>query len=317
MKLTLIPALLLATAAASAADVSPPETAAPVQLVPTPGAIASPMVPAKDPAVAAIERKFDLQQRAAVAAYIGRAEQVPASASHARSATVYNYEDGGIYVVYAGIERITDIRLQPGETLAGGLAGVQAGDTTRWKLSTVTSGEGADKRQHIIIKPTDVGLVTNMMIPTNKRTYMLDIRSVADWYMPSIRWEYPDDELAQIIAQDHQEATTEQRQTPLAVNPSSLDFDYKIKGRRYAWRPLQVFDDGTHTYIRMPAGLKSTEAPALFVIEDGQPMLVNYRLKGSDGGSAVYIVDRLFKRAELRVGTNDKLTILRHPHWWQ
>ena len=43
--------------------------------------------------------------------------------------------------------------------------------------------------------------------------------------------------------------------------------------------------------------MKVNEAPPLFVIEDNEPVLVNYRLK--DGS---YIVDRLFDEAELRIG---------------
>jgi type IV secretion system protein VirB9 len=58
-----------------------------------------------------------------------------------------------------------------------------------------------------------------------------------------------------------------------------------------------VFDDGQKTYIEMSLSVKSSEAPALFVMEGSDPLLVNYRVKGD-----FYIVDRLFDRAQLRIG---------------
>lgn len=269
----------------------------------------------QDAAIARIEKAFNATQQATVDAYVGQALQVPSTAAHARSATVYTYESGGMYAVYAGVERITDIQLEPGENLT---AAPVAGDTARWIIATVTSGSGADKRTDIIVKPTDTGIETDMMIPTNRRTYMIDLRAVRDWYMPSVRWRYPDEELAKIVATDKGQQVTTQQQTAVGVRPSKLDFNYKIEGHDYAWKPVQVFNDGTHTYIRMPADLAATDAPALFVIENDKPLLVNYRLKGGhDHQGPTYIVDRLFKRAELRVSANKVVKIIHNPHWWQ
>ena len=60
-----------------------------------------------------------------------------------------------------------------------------------------------------------------------------------------------------------------------------------------------LLKDGAKVFIQFPSGLKQGEAPPLFVIgADGKPALVNYRVKG-----ALYIVDRLFAAAELRLGT--------------
>ena len=55
----------------------------------------------------------------------------------------------------------------------------------------------------------------------------------------------------------------------------------------------------------MPDEMSVTEAPVLFVIdEEDEPMLVNYRVKG-----AYYILDRLFERAQMRVGKKGIVTI--------
>lgn len=312
MKPTIACTLILAAACAPALAAPPPH-------IPPPTAMSVPASPTPQQRQAAaltkLEKAFNTAQQATVAAYVGQALQVPSTAAHARSATVYTYEPGGMYAVYAGIDRITDITLQHGERLT---AAPVAGDTARWIIATVTSGTGADQRTHIIVKPTDSNIETDMMIPTNKRTYMLDLRAVSDWYMPSVRWRYPDEELARIVAQDKGTEAKAQQQEHVGVRPSKLDFNYKIEGHDYAWKPVQVFNDGTHTFIRMPANLAATDAPALFIMEHGKPMLVNYQVKGgSDHRGPTYIVDRLFSRAELRVSASRVVTLIHNPHWWQ
>lgn len=64
------------------------------------------------------------------------------------------------------------------------------------------------------------------------------------------------------------------------------------------WRPLAAFDDGRQVFIEMPEKIRTMEAPPLFVIGDGGPELVNYRVAGK-----YYVVDRLFTKAELRLGS--------------
>ena len=260
--------------------------------------------------VAHARRSYDAQQRAQVAEYIAQARQAPTSSTtyHEGSAAVFNYSAGAIYTVYVGINRVTDISLQPGEEITDK---IQGGDTARWMIEQVTSGGEGGQQMHVMVKAVDAGLSTNIFIPTNRRTYMIDVRSMADWYMPSVAWSYPMDtwKAQQAAAQKH--AAVE----PLALAPDRLRFDYAIdtSRRNHDWAPLQVFDDGAQTYIRMPASLNGTDAPALFVIENGQPLLVNYRVKGVADGSVgpTYIVDRLFDRAELRVGAKNAVTIRR------
>ena len=59
-----------------------------------------------------------------------------------------------------------------------------------------------------------------------------------------------------------------------------------------------AFDDGAKTYIQFPPGRLTSEAPPLFVLgADGDAQVMNYRVKGD-----YYVVDRLFDRAELRLG---------------
>jgi type IV secretion system protein TrbG len=85
-----------------------------------------------------------------------------------------------------------------------------------------------------------------------------------------------------------------------SANIATLNQSYRIRAgwRRPAWTPVSVSDDGRQTFITFPDSLGSTEAPPLFVMgENGEAQLTNWRKQGS-----VYVVDRLFDRAELRLG---------------
>lgn len=254
----------------------------------------SPREIAADRAFAVSQDMFDVKQRARIAEYVGRSIEHPTNAHSAGSATVYGYRDGDIYLVYAGLDRLTDIELEPGEILT---ADPVAGDTQGWIKAQFTSGSGSTQRTHIVIKPRDEGIETNLIVPTTKRVYELDLRAKPDWYMPAVRWFYPDEDLAVIEKKATDAQATADSSEALAVSPDKLNFRYRIKGRDLPWKPSQVFDDGAKVYLAMPQSMTTSDAPALFVIEDGKPLLVNYRVK-----DRLYIVDRLFAKAQLRVG---------------
>ena len=92
-----------------------------------------------------------------------------------------------------------------------------------------------------------------------------------------------------------------------AVDPAQLNFAYTIAGPNVPWKPIRAFDDGSHVYIQMPAGMKSSEAPALLINAGSGTQMVNYRVEGN-----YYVVDRLFSDAILVSGVGreqDRVTI--------
>jgi P-type conjugative transfer protein TrbG len=205
---------------------------------------------------------------------------------------VYPWSEGALYRLYATPEQVSDIALQPGE----GLISVAAGDTVRWVIGDTTSGSGAGRRVHILVKPSTVGLRTNLLVTTDRRVYRLELASNARAAMASISWSYPQGEL---LALRRAEAAVEAA-APVAegIALESLHFDYSIVGDRPSWRPLRAFDDGRQVFIEFPPTLGQGEAPPLFVTgARGKPELVNYRQRGN-----YYVVDRLFAAAELRLG---------------
>jgi len=253
----------------------------PGQLKPLPGKVTAPPEP-KDP-------------KARVAKANDAARVEPTRHGYVNAVQVYPFADGALYQVYAAPGEVTDIALQEGEQLVGS-GPVAAGDTVRWVIGDTESGTGATKRVHILAKPTRPDLVTNLVINTDRRTYLMELRSTENTYMASVSWQYPQD---QLIALRRQNAEVEAA-TPIdtGLDIGKLRFRYSIEGDNPPWRPTQVFDDGAKVYIEFAHGIAQGEMPPLFVIgSDGGTELVNYRARAN-----YYIVDRLFAAAELRLG---------------
>lgn len=215
----------------------------------------------------------------------------------------FAWSEGGLYQIYTAPGRVTDIVLEPGEQLAG--AGpIASGDTARWVIGDTLSGEGEAQRVHILVKPTLPGLTTNLVINTDRRTYYVELRAGSATYMASVAWTYPKDALIALAKPAipprpaAQAASTSTTPASIDADFSRLNFDYRVSGDKVGWRPQQVYDDGAKVHLVFPAGIAAGELPPLFLIDAaGKGGLVNYRVEGRQ-----IIVDRLFDRAELRLG---------------
>ncbi len=225
----------------------------------------------------------------------------PNSSNYLNAIQVYPYTPGSLYQVYCAPQQVTDIALQPGEELTS----VSAGDTIRWIVGDTVSGAIGGEQVHILVKPTKPSLATNLVITTNKRTYYLELHSYKDTYMAAVSWRYPREALGlrgvKKMTRRAKSKTAATISKP-SLSIDNLNFRYEIKGDNPHWRPLRAFDDGKKVFIQFPERLDQGEAPPLFVMgRKGKSQLVNYRVKGS-----YYIVDRLFKTAELRLGEKDQ-----------
>ncbi len=213
---------------------------------------------------------------------------------------VYPFAPGALYRLYAAPQKVSDIALQPGETLIA----ISSGDTVRWMVSDTSSGTGTSKQVHILAKPFASGLKTNLVITTDRRSYHLELESTDHTYMAALSWTYPNDEIIALKQQNDEAKAAAPIDTGISL--SSLNFDYTISGDNPSWKPLRAFDDGRRVYIEFPATLDRGEAPPLFVIgEGGSTDLVNYRVRDN-----YYIVDQIFAAAELRLG-KEKQQIVR------
>jgi type IV secretion system protein VirB9 len=224
----------------------------------------------------------------------------PRRAGYFNAVQIFPFSPGALYQVYASPGQITDIALEPGEQLTGS-GPLAAGDTVRWIVADTESGSGDTRRVHIMVKPTRPAIETNLVVNTDRRTYLIELRSREKPYMPSVAWFYPEDR------------SSRSKALPLAPVIPEKDqrrYRYLIEGDNPPWRPVNAYDDGRKVYIEFSAGIAQGEMPPLFVIgQDGRPELVNYRAYKN-----ILVVDRLFAAAELRLGgeKQQKVRIVRN-----
>ncbi len=198
--------------------------------------------------------------------------------------------------------KITDIQLEAGEELKS----IQAGDTARWNFSTDISGKGKNEVAHIIVKPLDLGLDTNLLIFTDRRTYNLKLVSKKYAWTPIVNFTYNASLKSSLQnykmyqkkrIDTYKKVNSFEKSPQTKVDINNLDFNYEIEGDA-EWKPIRVYNDGVKTFIQMPKDMGVKEAPALLVLDSASNKnLVNYRLKEDK-----YIVDKLFDSAILLLG---------------
>ena len=206
--------------------------------------------------------------------------------------------------------RACDVELEAGEVVHG----VALGDTERWISSPLYSGDPDALVPHVVVKPRDYGISTNMIVTTTRRTYHLNLVAPAKGksedaeggYLRRVRFYYPGDVVEQWSDAAQLESARASRKSEAtiasltgAMNPGRMNFDYAVSGGVFTgFRPTTIFDDGHHTYIQLPAGAAAVDAPAFLArTETGEEAILNYRMTGS-----WIVVDGLFERGELVSG---------------
>lgn len=206
---------------------------------------------------------------------------------------IFDYAPGRVYEVWTAPFRVTTLTLGLGETITA----KAAGDTVRWQIGEAASGAGAQQRAHVMVKPLEAGLETNLVLTTSQRVYLVQLRSgPPESFNAAVAWD-----LGVLAASEVGSAAAAPAAPDPLVRPEGplgQGFEIKSRGRRPRWTPTAVMTDGVRTFIAFPPELRATEAPALFVIAaDGGAEMVNYRQQGG-----LMVVDRVLDRAELRMG---------------
>jgi P-type conjugative transfer protein TrbG len=218
------------------------------------------------------------------------ARRRPDAAAFTDATQIYDYAPGALYEVYGAPGFISTVLLEPGEAIVT----VAAGDTTRWMVEQASGGDMETSRAMLLIKPTRADIRTNIVLVTDRRTYSIEAIAVpGQTYSAQTAWRYPMDANAELAG------------GPAAVR--QLNFDYRIRtvrGFAPRWLPVRVYDDGAKTFIEFPPEMATNEAPPLFINESGQAALVNFRVAGN-----LYVVDRLFDIAELRLGAESPIVV--------
>lgn len=225
-----------------------------------------------------------------ISAANAEARRRPDAGTFVDATQVYEYAPGALYEIYAAPGYLSTLIFEPGEALQT----IAAGDTTRWMVEEAFAGAAGQAQAVLLIKPTRGGIRTNIVVVTDRRTYLIEAVAVEGReYSAQVAWRYADASETLLGAD---------------TGAANLNFGYRIRtvrGARPRWSPVRVYDDGRRTYIEFPEALSSSEAPPLFLIENNEPVLVNYRVVERS-----YVVDRLLDVAELRLGTTSP-TIVR------
>src|SRR5690606_8628041 len=123
---------------------------------------------------------------------------------------------------------------------------IAAGDTARWIIGDTTSGSGNAAQVHILVKPTRPEVSTNLVITTDRRTYMIELGARDAVYLPAVAWAYPAPPPGQ-----RQSAPA----APISPKEAARNSGSALPGDSPPWRPISVFDDGRRVYVGSPRGI--------------------------------------------------------------
>lgn len=223
------------------------------------------------------------------------AKEVDFSSSAARKEPInHPYRDGDTYKIYTKPLHQT--------ILTFGNDQVEYAETG----DNVSFHTIADKHS-VRVKVMDENLSTDLVVKTDRGFYYFKVLSTYSNYNPMINFLYPQEEVLKM-------QRYRQSSEPLNVlNLEELNNAYSIS-KKYSWTPTQIFDDGTKTYFFMPYKLQ--EMPA-FMIETGDKgdpyIVVSPRVKETEGGMKILVIDRLFEKGVLTLGS--KKVIIKNKNY--
>lgn len=198
---------------------------------------------------------------------------------------IFPYVSHNVYKVYTQEGFVTDIRLEPGEKIKY----IGGGDTVRWRIDTAESGGYGNVVSHVIVKPLQPAISTNIIINTDRRVYQVILvsghlhNSMVSWLVPKPMAE----------AQGNNGVVSYAK-----INPVALDFRYKVSDKNFKWSPEKVFRSSNKTYFKMKPDIVNTELPTFFSLDDeGNKVLVSFRYK-----NGYFIVDRLIDKGVFLLG---------------
>ncbi|WP_462116574.1 TrbG/VirB9 family P-type conjugative transfer protein [Lysobacter xanthus] len=220
---------------------------------------------------------------------VGRAEAVQE----------YEYAENRIYPVRTGLGIATQIELSPSETVVDYSTGFSNG----WDIS---------RRDNVFyVKPKNVDVDTNLLIRTETHAYIFELRVVAtNWkaldqakdagVQYKVRFRYPGD------VQFKAKVPAKAAELELGLDPSrayTFDYDYSTRTKLKALVPVNVYDDGRFTYIRLAAAaaFPTGSFPAVFGSEreNGEEFVVNTTVQGD-----TIVVHGTYRYLVIRHGKN-------------
>ena len=195
------------------------------------------------------------------------------------------YSETDVYTISTRYGYQTNIVFGPNEEIDT----ISVGDRSVWQI--IPAGN------RIFIRPMDEDITTNMTILTNKHSYQFDLKSLAAdktegniyvakfLYSDEARRNAPVPPAALPAAMDAPaiQAASPFVPAPSVPAPGTAPVPVIDRNYRYTYSgsdelaPLQVYDDGSSTYIKYPA--LSQPLPSVSIVTSGIETPINYVVK--------------------------------------
>lgn len=182
---------------------------------------------------------------------------------------IATYSQDEVFNLYVRAGRAAIIQFEDGEDLEGSPVGF--GDPDAWDVAVVGN--------RMLLRPKDDNPDTNVVISTNKRSYVFSLissKKKKPTYL--FRFRYPDTEAAIAAAKLEQEKREEAKRRMLAeAATEARNTNYSMRGDTKI-APSAAWDNGRFTFFEYA---DNRELPAVFKITaDGTEALVNTHMDG-------------------------------------
>lgn len=219
--------------------------------------------------------------------------------------------------------RACTLLLHPEETVLS----IALGDSERWQVEDVSA---PGTRPAIVLKPTEPNLLTNLVVKTDVRLYIVELlapaASATDPRRDDTRFDalvafsYPETWVRTVAEPPARPEPSLGDEVPSGTEPSRLHFGYRVERpwwprHRLRWEPDVVYDDGSRTFIHLPAKALRGDPPAVLeVTPGGETAPLDARILG--GTRDWLIVPTVSERLRLVTRHGDstrQMTIRRTP----
>lgn len=211
------------------------------------------------------------------------------------------YKKGHVYQLHCQTYHTTVIQLEPGEQLK---ESPYLSETEVWRLSYGQGIVNGLDTIFLMLKPDYAGLTSTLTLITDKRIYMIELKSYKDHYMPFVSWVYPnyEDTRSAFTKWENDKKLVEEFS---GMNAENLSFDYKIRHsirNKPAWTPVLVYDDGQKTYIVLDKKSLNMTIPTIFK--------KNREIVNKEVRKNIIVINELIEKVTLRSG-KQKVTVIK------
>lgn len=220
--------------------------------------------------------------------------QKPVLSSLDRRVEYVTYSENEVYSIHAINGIISTIVFSPDEEVIS----YGSGFSTAWEF--------ASRGNHFFLKPKGKEGTTNLVVLTNKRTYVFDVRLGWNRKKATYRltFSYPDEILSKALKQAKEKEiqsllNQNSHANTLMTNSVEVNRNYTMNfGKHVSSRdiaPIEAFDNGEFTYLKFN---KAVDFPAVYrALEDEQESLINSHVEDD-----YLVIHGVYKKLHLRAG---------------